>query len=617
MRRHCRLSMRHSCVGEQRSSVDIDRTDSQRFCHNSYRPWMLEHIRAAFIFLFDKSHPATFTVCKRRVQLQPAYQAHRTPFFGTLWMQYSSGGATGLVSRVGVVNTKVTEMGAGTSGGGSSPQYVASFDGTSSNINTGQNRFPTGNGPNSFFTWIYVPSTINPSNPAAIFVYGTPSNYNGMALAVYSDDALMATNFYNVPYGFMYLTQNAWHFVGYTYDGTTLTIYVDGSSESYTLQPQTVVPSIASIGSLAGSAYYDQGYISDAQFYNIALSSGQVSSLRAEGMSGTPVVPASIIGWWPLNGDATDHGSNGNGGTATAVSWVAPPASSPVSPTTYSFSVIVGSGGSVTCDNVACPGSYSAGIPILVTATPNSGYSFTGWTGGQCQSHSGSDQCSLTMPASSDTETAGFSPATTYSLSATAGTGGTVSCTSGGVSIPCTGSYAQGNMITITAIPNMDNAFSGWTGGTSHVQAPRIRAHSQCLQARIQRLQASALPSLPTRSRLQQELAARYHAARHHALEATSRNVNHNYCNAVREQCNQLVRNIMLWQYESVHILNACRLGYGDCNIQFLISSMQLNSHKQCSILFINHSNNHIHGVWWRRRRGRRLHCQRLRQHGE
>ena len=53
-----------------------------------------------------------------------------TPFFGTLWMQYSLGGATGLVSRVGVVNTKVTEMGSGTSGGSPSAYTYTATAGT-------------------------------------------------------------------------------------------------------------------------------------------------------------------------------------------------------------------------------------------------------------------------------------------------------------------------------------------------------------------------------------------------------------------------------------------------------------------------------------------------------
>lgn len=52
----------------------------------------------------------------------------------------------------------------------------------------------------------------------------------------------------------------------------------------------------------------------------------------------------------------------------------------------------------------------------------------------------------------------------TYSFSATAGSGGSVSCRSSGSTIPCTGNYAAGNTITINAIPNSGNTFNYWTG---------------------------------------------------------------------------------------------------------------------------------------------------------
>ena len=71
---------------------------SQRFGHYSYRSWMLQHFCTAFNFLFDKSHASTFAVCQRCVQLQFTCEHMGSPFFGTLWMQYNSGGATGLIS---------------------------------------------------------------------------------------------------------------------------------------------------------------------------------------------------------------------------------------------------------------------------------------------------------------------------------------------------------------------------------------------------------------------------------------------------------------------------------------------------------------------------------------
>ena len=244
-------------------------------------------------------------------------------------MQYSSGGATGLVSRVGVVNTKVTEYGSGTSGGGSSPtQYVASFSGDNSYISTGTANFPLVTGtPNSFFAWVNVGAT---QGVAAIFVYGGNGGNGPEAIAV---NVISTSAKLDYPDGNDYVTAtfpiNSWHFVGFTYDGgTTVTLYLDGTPTTYTSIRQqdvgTISPFFSYIGGVGApiNTYYMQGYMSNVQFYNIALSPSQVSSIYAAGISGTPVVPANTIGWWPLNGDATDHSGNGNAGAATGVTYV-------------------------------------------------------------------------------------------------------------------------------------------------------------------------------------------------------------------------------------------------------------------------------------------------------
>ena len=85
-----------------------------------------------------------------------------------------------------------------------------------------------------------------------------------------------------------------------------------------------------------------------------------------------------------------------------------------------------------------------------------------------------------------------------------------------------------------------------------------------------------------------------------------SRNVNHNYCNAVREQCNQLVRNIMLRQFKSVHVPYACKLRYRDCNI-LCSNRMQPYSHKQRIVHFSIARNDYVYNVEWRRWRRWRL----------
>src|SRR5947209_18077441 len=89
------------------------------------------------------------------------------------------------------------------------------------------------------------------------------------------------------------------------------------------------------------------------------------------------------------------HGDDGADRSVTA-SFAANP------PPIHTLSVsLVGSGsGTVTGSGIACPGtcshSYAAGTMVTLTASPASGSSFSGWSGGGC---SGTGACTVTMSA--------------------------------------------------------------------------------------------------------------------------------------------------------------------------------------------------------------------------
>jgi hypothetical protein len=53
------------------------------------------------------------------------------------------------------------------------------------------------------------------------------------------------------------------------------------------------------------------GSISNVQVYNTVFTAGQVQQLYNEGISGQPI-SNSIVGWWPLNGNANDYTGNSN-----------------------------------------------------------------------------------------------------------------------------------------------------------------------------------------------------------------------------------------------------------------------------------------------------------------
>ena len=113
----------------------------------------------------------------------------------------------------------------------------------------------------------------------------------------------------------------------------------------------------------------------------------------------------------------------------------------------YTLTASAGDGGSVSGG-----GTFASGTQVSLTATPTSGYSFSGWS-------TGSTTNPLTVTLNSNTSiTANFQVIiNSYTLSVTAGEGGSVS-TEGG-------EYEEGTEVTITATPEEGYEFIGWSDG--------------------------------------------------------------------------------------------------------------------------------------------------------
>jgi len=116
------------------------------------------------------------------------------------------------------------------------------------------------------------------------------------------------------------------------------------------------------------------------------------------------------------------------------------------------LTVSAGDGGSVSTTG----GTFSSGTQVSITATPNAGYSFSGWS-------NGSTANPLTVTLNSNTSiTANFQViVNSYTLTVTAGEGGSVS---GG------GEYEEGTEVTITATPNDCFSFNQWSDGVTDTE---------------------------------------------------------------------------------------------------------------------------------------------------
>jgi hypothetical protein len=110
---------------------------------------------------------------------------------------------------------------------------------------------------------------------------------------------------------------------------------------------------------------------------------------------------------------------------------------------------------------------YTDGTAVTLTAAPDAGHVFTGWSGGWC---SGTGSCVVTM-SSAEIVTATFMPLRRLDV-VKAGTGeGTVTGTPLGIGLDincgtaCSADYAEGTTVILTAAPEAGHGFAGWSGG--------------------------------------------------------------------------------------------------------------------------------------------------------
>ena len=148
--------------------------------------------------------------------------------------------------------------------------------------------------------------------------------------------------------------------------------------------------------------------------------------------------------------------------------------------TQYSLTVTAGVGGSVSTSG----GTYDDGTIVTITATPNDGYEFTGWNG----SDSSNATIDITINSNTTLEALFSEVVTQYSLTVSAGVGGSVS-TSGGT-------YDDGTIVTITASPNDGYEFVGWNGSDSSNSTISITINSNTtLEALFSEVQATSTTS--------------------------------------------------------------------------------------------------------------------------
>jgi Divergent InlB B-repeat domain len=186
---------------------------------------------------------------------------------------------------------------------------------------------------------------------------------------------------------------------------------------------------------------------------------------------GTPVVLTASAPFGSTFGGWSGGGCSGTG-TCTVTMTAATAVTATFTVNTYPLSVNKAGNGSgavtssplgINC-SPTCSATFDHGTPVVLTASPSVGSTFTGWSGGGC---GGTGTCTVTMTAATSV-TATFT-LNTYPLSVTKNGNGNGSVTSSppGITCPtdCSEVFNHGTQVTLTASSPADSTFSGWIGG--------------------------------------------------------------------------------------------------------------------------------------------------------
>jgi len=131
----------------------------------------------------------------------------------------------------------------------------------------------------------------------------------------------------------------------------------------------------------------------------------------------------------------------------------------------------------ISC-GTTCSANFDNATVVSLTATPDSGSTFAGWSG----SCTGTGACSVTMDAAKSVSANFSTNAGPFALTVSkSGTGtGTVASTPSGISCgtTCSASFASGTVVSLAATPDSGSTFAGWGGACSGTGACSVTMNS-------------------------------------------------------------------------------------------------------------------------------------------
>ena len=107
------------------------------------------------------------------------------------------------------------------------------------------------------------------------------------------------------------------HFVAGVYNGTAITVYLDGLLQASSACSSGPINYSSISNGLIGNRF--DGTISNVQLYSGSLSPTNLSSMYLQGPNAFPLPGRGLIGWYPLDGSLNDYSLYGNNGTSSSI----------------------------------------------------------------------------------------------------------------------------------------------------------------------------------------------------------------------------------------------------------------------------------------------------------
>ena len=226
------------------------------------------------------------------------------------------------------------------------PQYAAQFNGQTSQI-IGPSQLGNTNYLTQPFTislWLKLNSLHNPNYQSLYYMTSTTGTNYGAELEYTPSEGSLEVAWLRTdgnsagrgaiiinPISTYFTSTGIWYDVIATYNGAgtlstaNVMIYINGVNYVNGGPIGTSLTHIQAnsyyIGGTGAGGGLFNGSVADVQVYNTSLDANSVKALYQEGIGGAPINLQSLVGWWPLNGNANDYSGNLANGAPTAVTY--------------------------------------------------------------------------------------------------------------------------------------------------------------------------------------------------------------------------------------------------------------------------------------------------------